>query len=106
MKTSPVVLSSTGAALNVFIRSANRDEAMFPDAQRFDVTRPRASRHLSFGGGAHICPGAPLARMEARHLLPRLFERFPRLRLGDPAAPPHWRKLPGFRGLETPLRAR
>ena len=91
----------TGAALNVFIRSANRDEAMFPDAQTFDVTRPRAARHLSFGGGAHICPGAPLARMEARHLLPRLFERLPRLRLGDPAALPHWRKLPGFRGLES-----
>lgn len=90
-----------GAALNIFIRSANRDEAMFPDAQSFDVTRPRAARHLSFGGGAHICPGAPLARMEARHLLPRLFERFPRLRLSNPAQPPHWRKLPGFRGLET-----
>lgn len=89
-----------GAALNIFIRSANRDEAMFPDAQSFDVARTRASRHLSFGGGAHICPGAPLARMEARQLLPRLFDRFPRLRLSDPKEPPHWRKLPGFRGLE------
>lgn len=90
-----------GAALNIFIRSANRDETMFPSAHAFDVARPRAARHLSFGGGAHICPGAPLARMEARHLLPRLFERFPRLRLSDPAAPPHWRKLPGFRGLDS-----
>jgi len=90
-----------GAALNIFIRSANRDDAMFPDAQTFDVARPRAARHLSFGGGAHICPGAPLARMESRHLLPRLFDRFPRLRLSDPVALPHWRKLPGFRGLET-----
>ena len=89
-----------GSALNVFIRSANRDDAAFPEAHRFDVTRPRASRHLSFGGGAHICPGAPLARMEAKHLLSRLFTRFPRLRLSDPHAPPHWRRLPGFRGLE------
>lgn len=89
-----------GAALNVFIRSANRDEAAFPHADTFDVTRPRASRHLAFGGGAHICPGAPLARMEAKHLLARLFVRFPNLRLADLEAPLHWRKLPGFRGLE------
>ncbi len=90
-----------GAALNVFLRSANRDEAAFANAHLFDVARPRAARHLSFGGGAHICPGAPLARMEARHLLARLFARFPRLRLAEPDAPPHWRRLPGFRGLET-----
>lgn len=94
-----------GAALNVFIRSANRDEAAFPDAQAFNVSRPRAARHLAFGGGAHICPGAPLARMEAKHLLSRLFTRFPRLRLAEPEALPRWRRLPGFRGLETlPVR--
>jgi cytochrome P450 len=91
---------STGAALNLFIRSANRDEAAFPNAHQFDVTRPRAARHLAFGGGAHICPGAPLARMEAKHLLSRLFARFPNLRLAEPDAPPQWRRLPGFRGLE------
>lgn len=94
-----------GAALNVFIRSANRDDTAFPDASHFDVTRPRASRHLSFGGGAHICPGAPLARMEAKHLLSRLFARYPRLRLAEPGAQPQWRRLPGFRGLEE-LRVR
>jgi cytochrome P450 len=89
-----------GAALNVFIRSANRDEAAFPHADVFDVTRKGAGRHLAFGGGSHICPGAPLARMEARAVLHKLFERFPKLRLADPDAPPHWRRLPGFRGLE------
>ena len=90
----------SGAALNVFIRSANRDETAFVSAHCFDVTRQRAARHLAFGGGAHICPGAPLARMEARHLLSRLFARLPALRLRDPDAPPQWRRLPGFRGLE------
>ena len=96
---------SRGAAFNVFLRSANRDEAAFPRADEFDVTRKGAARHLAFGGGAHICPGAPLARMEARHVLQRLFTRFPRLRLSDPDGPPHWRKLPGFRGLENlPVR--
>jgi cytochrome P450 len=89
-----------GAALNVFIRSANRDEMAFREAHRFDISRPRSSRHLAFGGGAHICPGAPLARMEARHLLSRLFNRLPKLRLADETAPHHWRRLPGFRGLE------
>lgn len=94
-----------GAALNVFIRSANRDEAAFSNADAFDVSRSRAARHLSFGGGAHICPGAPLARMEARHLLSRLFTRFPKLRLSEPDAAAQWRRLPGFRGLETlPVR--
>jgi cytochrome P450 len=88
------------SALNVFLRSANRDEAAFPNADLFDVTRPRAARHLAFGGGAHICPGAPLARMEAKHLLSRLFARFPNLRFASPDAPQHWRRLPGFRGLE------
>jgi hypothetical protein len=64
------------------------------------VIRKGAGRHLAFGGGSHICPGAPLARMEARAVLQTLFTRFPKLRLADPDAPPHWRKLPGFRGLE------
>lgn len=89
-----------GAALAVFMRSANRDEAAFTDADAFDVSRKGASRHLAFGGSAHICPGAPLARMEARYLLQRLFTRFPNLRLADPGAPTHWRRIPGFRGIE------
>ncbi len=92
---------NAAVAINVFIRSANRDEAAFPNADIFDVTRPRASHHLAFGGGAHVCPGAPLARMEARHLLPRLFARFPKLRLAAPEEEPRWRSLPVCRGLET-----
>ena len=39
---------------------------------------------MAFGGGAHICIGAPLARLEAQVALLRLFERFPNLRLADP----------------------
>jgi cytochrome P450 len=56
--------------------------------------------HVSFGGGAHICIGAPLARLEAQVALLRLFERFPNLRLADPDTAPQWRTLPFFRGLE------
>ena len=55
-------------------------------------TRPKQRPYLP--------PGAPLARMEARYLLQRLFTRFPKLRLADPDAPTHWRRIPGFRGIE------
>ncbi|MFI8265464.1 cytochrome P450 [Streptomyces sp. NPDC085665] len=65
--------------------SAGRDEAHHgPDADRFDVTRPAAGRHLSFGHGAHYCVGAPLARLEATIALERLFTRYPDLDLAVP----------------------
>ncbi|KUP97001.1 cytochrome P450 family protein [Thermobifida cellulosilytica] len=46
----------------------------------FDITRS-AGRHISFGYGPHVCPGAPLARLEAQVALPMLFERFPDMKL-------------------------
>jgi cytochrome P450 len=49
-------------------------------AEVFDITRDPA-RHLSFGHGPHVCPGSPLARLEAVVALPALFERFPGLAL-------------------------
>jgi cytochrome P450 len=83
----------------VSLRGANRDPAVFEAPDRFDITR-RKSPHVAFGGGAHICIGAPLARLEAQVALSRLLARFPNLRLADPDAPPQWRSLPFFRGLE------
>ncbi|MDH6143090.1 cytochrome P450 [Kitasatospora sp. GP30] len=52
-------------------------------AELFDITRS-PNRHLSFGHGPHVCPGSPLARLEAQVALPALFERFPGL---APAVP-------------------
>ncbi len=81
------------------LRGANRDGDVFEDPHRFDITRKK-SPHVAFGGGAHICIGAPLARLEAQVALTRLFERYPGLRLAEPDAAPVWRTLPFFRGLE------
>jgi cytochrome P450 len=56
--------------------SANRDETVFgSDAERFDITRPTAGRHLAFGFGEHLCLGASLARLEARVVFEELIAR-------------------------------
>jgi cytochrome P450 len=60
---------------------ANRDPAVFPDPDRFDVTRANAREHLAFGGGTHLCLGAHLARMEAQEALGALVTRAPALAL-------------------------
>lgn len=78
--------------------TANRDPAAHEDPDRFDIHRPDV-RHVSFGGGAHHCLGAPLARLEAQVALARLIERFPRMRLAAPDEPARRRYTPGFQGL-------
>jgi cytochrome P450 len=83
-----------------FLKAANRDPEQFEDPHRFDVTRLHKP-HVAFGGGAHICIGAPLARLEAQIAIAALFNRFPDMRLTNPLAPPNWRTLPFFRGLES-----
>ncbi|MFC8274275.1 cytochrome P450 [Streptomyces sp. NPDC057271] len=65
--------------------AAGRDtKAHGPDADRFDITRVPAAKHLSLGHGPHYCLGAPLARMEATIALEALFTRFPDLDLAVP----------------------
>ncbi|MGH9080246.1 MAG: cytochrome P450 [Acidimicrobiales bacterium] len=62
--------------------SANRDETVFPEPDRFDIGRS-PNTHMAFGGGGpHFCLGANLARMEIRVMFDRLLDRLPDLRLG------------------------
>ncbi|KKC26994.1 cytochrome P450 [Sphingomonas sp. SRS2] len=56
--------------------AANRDPAVFDRPAEFDMDREN-SRHLSFGFGIHVCPGAPLARMEMKVLLEELLDALP-----------------------------
>jgi len=86
-------------AMTLWLRAANHDPERFDEPHRFDITRERHP-HVAFGGGAHICIGAPLARLEAQIALLKLFQRFPALRFAKPDEPPKWRALPFFRGLE------
>ncbi len=79
-------LIEQGSGVVMSYRAIGRDTAVHGgDADAFDITRPTAKRHISFGHGPHICPGAALARLEASIALPALFERFPKLSLGVPA---------------------
>jgi cytochrome P450 len=76
-----------GDALIVSYGAIGRDErAHGPGAGEFDITRGTRNRHISFGHGPHVCPGAALSRLEAGVALPALYARFPRLDLAVPAA--------------------
>jgi hypothetical protein len=55
--------------------SANRDESVFPDADRFDVTRDNARRHIAFGHGIHRCVGARLAEIQVGTLIEEIARR-------------------------------
>jgi cytochrome P450 len=62
------------ARVLLLVGSANRDETVFPDPDRYDLDRD-TSRLVSFGSGRHFCMGAPLARLEARVALGELVKR-------------------------------
>lgn len=79
------IVIERGAGVVMSYRAIGRDTAVHgSDADDFDITRPTANRHLAFGHGPHICPGAALSRVEAGIGLPALFERFPKLRFAVP----------------------
>jgi cytochrome P450 len=66
------------------LAAANRDPEVYPDPNRFDITRESPVEHLAFSGGIHYCLGSPLARLELTQAFCALAERFPRIRQTAP----------------------
>jgi cholest-4-en-3-one 26-monooxygenase len=73
-----------GERIALFYPSANRDETVFAEPEKFDITR-RPNDHVAFGIGPHFCLGANLARLEIRVMFEELFRRLPDIELaGQP----------------------
>jgi len=88
-----------GEMLLPSITSANRDPAVFPDPDLYDINRSNVLHHDAFSRGAHHCIGTNLANLEARIGVQRLFERLPGLRQ-DPDVP----STPTGFGFRSPQR--
>jgi cytochrome P450 len=87
----------------VAVQSGNRDTALHPDADTFDVAR-RPGAHLGFGHGAHACVGQQIARIELTTVLGALARRVPALRIAVPAEEIVWKKDSVVRGpVELPV---
>jgi cytochrome P450 len=74
----------SGQQIVVWLGSANHDESVFPDPEKFDISSiPYAHSHVGFGHGIHFCLGAPLARLEARIALKIILEKLQDLELDE-----------------------
>jgi cytochrome P450 len=74
-----------GADILVLMGSANRDREVFSDPDTFDIDRPNARAHLSFGFGIHYCLGNLLAKLQDRIVVEEVVRAVPSLRLQDGA---------------------
>ena len=94
-----------GSVVIVSLSGANRDPAVVPRPEQFDL-RNAETAHLAFGHGMHRCVGAELARMELRAALSALAQRFPDIALvSDDLGDLAFRELSIVHGLETlPVR--
>src|SRR5690606_21119928 len=105
--TCPVQLGGReiGADQRISINwiAANRDPAVFPDPDRFSLDRDPAL-NLLYGAGIHVCPGAPLARMELVIAIKALLQHSEQLRLVE-AQPARLASYPSSRDAGLPLGA-
>ena len=92
-----------GELVVVYVAAANRDPAVFPDPNRFDIERENAGRHLAFSGGRHFCLGAALARAEGEVGLRAFFDRFPEVRSAGAGSRRDTRVLHGWSTLPVAL---
>jgi cytochrome P450 len=92
-----------GERVFVLMNAANRDPRAYPEPDRLDLER-NGVPHLTFGFGAHICLGFPLARLEGQVALPAVLERWRRIELAGPE--PEWMDSMVLRGMKAlPVRA-
>jgi len=72
-----------GTTVMVVNGAANRDPRQFESPAELRIDRENAREHLAFGHGGHFCPGAPLARAEARVAIERLLDRMRDIRISE-----------------------
>lgn len=93
-----------GSRVFGMIISANRDESIFTDAEKLDLSRT-PNKHLSFASGPHYCLGHHLARLEGRIALTQLLQRFDNLEITVARESLRIKPIPSLRGLESlPMR--
>jgi len=92
-----------GDKLVMWYISANRDETVFDNADKLDITRENARRHLSFGYGIHRCVGARLAELQLRILLEEMHKRRMRVKVTGRIERVRANFVHGHRKLETTL---
>ena len=90
-----------GEPIALLYASANRDEAVFENAEQFIMDRPNIADHLAFGMGPHVCAGVPLARLQLRVAIEELLKCAPGFEL---AAEPVQTRFPEIGALSVPLR--
>ncbi|RNJ61421.1 MAG: cytochrome P450 [Porphyrobacter sp. IPPAS B-1204] len=83
--------------------SANRDEEVFEDADKLDITRDNARRHLAFGYGIHRCVGARLAELQLKVLLEEMHKRRMRVHVAGDVERVRANFVHGFRKLEVEI---
>jgi cytochrome P450 len=93
-----------GEIVSMLFGAANRDPRVFEDPDALDVGRANAAEHIGFGGGIHVCIGAPLARIELEASLRALVERAPDLELAhEPVRVPAF-VIRGYQRVEVTSR--
>lgn len=85
-----------GSSLSPSLAAANRDPAVYPEPDTFDIER-EDTHHQSFGGGRHLCLGAHLARLEAQESILGLLRRYPKIDFSERGFVYH--AIPAFRGM-------
>lgn len=94
---------SKGDKVVLWYISGNRDESVFPDADKLILTRPNARRHLAFGYGIHRCVGARLAELQVCILLEEIAKRRMRINLVEEPVRVAQSFVNGYKSLQVSL---